>query len=674
MPREDDIRRVHTRCEAESQRPAAPQTEAPARFNVKTREEECCTSKRDQGGGHSTVPKRYGQSKRGASSPNTNKIKTLSQAGKWQEALEELSRLSQHTTQPKRAVFNMVLSSLAKKGAWAQALSLSERMRDQGRCCELCPDNFSHSSVLTALARVGRWEIADEYFRERCWERKNQPNTFVYNSLANAYGRGGQWDRAVGVLNDMKDASVKPDVFTYTTVINACVKANKATLAQEIFAKMKDEGLEPNMVTLTAMLPTYAKTHHWHMALETYEALRRVSKGSPDAQSLCTVTTALSRAKKIGIAEKIVRDNEKCNTVVYNSLLDGYASQGAWEKALEALWDMHRRSLTPDITTYTNMINACSARFDNSRHPTPRPWRLAAAIYNRLSDRFPSPPPSTFPPLPPFPHHNAKIRAIIPTANALLKVLADERENELAEKFLDTLISPATEGDPTADEYSFSLTMRACARAGDYEGVLRVYRKAEECLKNGVGVVEKTAAMKAASGLGSWTESEKIFATIANPDKNSFLTMVRAYEAPGQWLKALSLIEGALRDRKWGLLSTSIFNSAIRCCAAAGQWETALQLLQDLMPRAKIRPTAKTYLALAQVFEAPDCADAQRWMMNFIEKAPRPHYTSKNPGYRKRFPGLDVKSDVAVFTESRKFLAARLEAGLQDDVFSQRGR
>lgn len=50
---------------------------------------------------------------------------------------------------------------------------------------------------------------------------------WTYNSLANVLGSCGEWERAVGLLEDMRERGLKPDVVTYSALISACQKAGQ---------------------------------------------------------------------------------------------------------------------------------------------------------------------------------------------------------------------------------------------------------------------------------------------------------------------------------------------------------------------------------------------------------------------------------------------------------------
>ncbi|CAN0397008.1 unnamed protein product, partial [Ectocarpus sp. 13 AM-2016] len=45
------------------------------------------------------------------------------------------------------------------------------------------------------------------------------PNAINYNQAIRALGKGGDWERAIGLLEEMKEAGVSPDERTFNAAI-----------------------------------------------------------------------------------------------------------------------------------------------------------------------------------------------------------------------------------------------------------------------------------------------------------------------------------------------------------------------------------------------------------------------------------------------------------------------
>ena len=56
------------------------------------------------------------------------------------------------------------------------------------------------------------------------------PDVWTYNSLANVLGSCGEWERALGLLDDMRVRGLTPDVITYSALVSACQKAGQVCM------------------------------------------------------------------------------------------------------------------------------------------------------------------------------------------------------------------------------------------------------------------------------------------------------------------------------------------------------------------------------------------------------------------------------------------------------------
>eukprot|EP00954_Amorphochlora_amoebiformis_P013907 1091431-Amorphochlora_amoeboformis.AAC.2 len=212
----------------------------------------------------------------------TSRSRTIRQhatAGRWRAALNALRDLVKEDVPVHTRTYNAALKALAGAGEWEKALTLASDMRQRAvevgtgvdtpevvavlRDLTISPDSYTHTSVLSALARARQWERALEYFSKFC----ANANVQVFNSYANAMARGGQWQRAIGLLEEMETRGINGDVYTFSTIITACVKARKPKAAKKVFTAMRSHGVTPNEVTLTAMIPVYAGSGDWKTAL-----------------------------------------------------------------------------------------------------------------------------------------------------------------------------------------------------------------------------------------------------------------------------------------------------------------------------------------------------------------------------------------------------------------------
>ena len=82
----------------------------------------------------------------------------------------------------------------------------------------------------------------------------HKPDVISYSASISACGAGGDWGRAFGLLEEMKEERTWPDVITYSAVITACEKGMEWGLALEFLKGMWNSVLEPDLISHSAAI------------------------------------------------------------------------------------------------------------------------------------------------------------------------------------------------------------------------------------------------------------------------------------------------------------------------------------------------------------------------------------------------------------------------------------
>jgi pentatricopeptide repeat domain-containing protein 1 len=93
------------------------------------------------------------------------------------------------------------------------------------------------------------------------------PSVLVRKASNGAYGRGKQWQQALGLLTDGQQAlgpssnnpDLVPHVVTYNAAISACEKGGQWQQALSLLAVIQNADLMPKVITYNASISACAK-------------------------------------------------------------------------------------------------------------------------------------------------------------------------------------------------------------------------------------------------------------------------------------------------------------------------------------------------------------------------------------------------------------------------------
>lgn len=143
-------------------------------------------------------------------------------------------------------------------------------------------------------------------------------------------------------------------------MLGNCKQPNQASL---LFDTMLTDGLKPTVDVYTALVGAYAANGFFDKALTVVEDMKFIRYCKPDAFTysiLIKCCIKQHRFNMIGlILEEMSRSGVQCNTVTYNTLIDGYGKAKLFEQMNNTLMDMLQNGeCCPDVYTFNSVIGA----------------------------------------------------------------------------------------------------------------------------------------------------------------------------------------------------------------------------------------------------------------------------------------------------------------------------
>ena len=161
--------------------------------------------------------------------------------------------MSQHT---------IAIAQLGRATQWRDACLLLDRMQTASG---LRPNIFSYSAAISACEKGGQWQQALTLFQDML-EGGIRHDIISYNATISACEKGGQWQRALTLFQELPEATMSPNVISYNAAINACEKGGQWQQALLLFQIMPEVGssnqVPPNPWFLDVFRPHFPSFSH----------------------------------------------------------------------------------------------------------------------------------------------------------------------------------------------------------------------------------------------------------------------------------------------------------------------------------------------------------------------------------------------------------------------------
>merc|ERR1719213_761074 len=226
-------------------------------------------------------------------------------------------------------------------------------------------DEVLFSSVIEACIRTRRLDLLSEMMRKYAKQGGLLALTApTYGSMIKAYGQAHDVERLWELWNEMTQREVRPTAITLGCMIDALVKNQAVDSAWQLLHKLLKDE------QLSSLVNTVIYS---------------------------TVLKGFAMSKQVGkvfevYAEMRSRDVQ-CNTISYNTMLDACARCSSMDRVSQILEDMKDSAVEPDIITYSTIVKGYCQAGDVDRafqvlEEMKRDAKFAAdeILYNSLLD------------------------------------------------------------------------------------------------------------------------------------------------------------------------------------------------------------------------------------------------------------------------------------------------
>jgi len=208
-------------------------------------------------------------------------------------------------------------------GAWETWREMRKR--------HIVPTAVTLGCMVEAVVSNGDPEAGYELIQDMLSDTQCRPlvNAVIYCSVLKGLSHQKKFARLWVVYEEMLIQKVQFSIITFNTMVDACSRSGEMKRISGLLESMVSQGIEPNLITYSAILKGYCQENRLDEAFELMETMVKTTSFKPDE-------------------------------IMYNSLLDGCARQGLYQRAMPLLADMEAAGVRPSNFTLSVLVKLCS--------------------------------------------------------------------------------------------------------------------------------------------------------------------------------------------------------------------------------------------------------------------------------------------------------------------------
>merc|ERR1719453_395716 len=148
----------------------------------------------------------------------------------------------------------------------------------------------------------------------------------------------------------------------YGTMIKAFGQVGDTAQVHELWVEMEQRNVKPTAITLGCMVEALVVNHQ---VAEAWDLVHRLQEEDVEGSCVNTVVystvlkgfaTAKKTEKVFTVYQEMQKRGVQCNTITYNTLLDACAKCSVMYRAPALLEDMKKANVEPDLITYSTLV------------------------------------------------------------------------------------------------------------------------------------------------------------------------------------------------------------------------------------------------------------------------------------------------------------------------------
>ncbi|XP_042504367.1 pentatricopeptide repeat-containing protein At2g34400-like [Macadamia integrifolia] len=252
--------------------------------------------------------------------------------------------------EPNNFAYNVMIRGLANK--WhSLTLQFYYQMKFSGQK----PNKFTYPFLLISCANLQSLDQG-RMAHSLIFKTGLDADSHVRHSLITMYSRCGELGNARRVFDEIAER----DLVSWNSMISGYSKMGFAGEAVRLFRRMRLAGFEPNEITLVSVLGACGDLGDLSLGkwVEVFMEESTVGLTSFLGNSLIDM---YGKCGDLNSARRVFNKMHKKDVVTWNSMITGYAQNGASDQAILLFRDMKAAAVDPTKITLIGVLSACAS-------------------------------------------------------------------------------------------------------------------------------------------------------------------------------------------------------------------------------------------------------------------------------------------------------------------------
>jgi pentatricopeptide repeat protein len=289
-------------------------------------------------------------------------LKGYCAVGDIKSAKELFSEMENVGLPPNDVSYNCLINAAVSKGFFREAWDSVDTMERKG----VPVDRYTVSIMMKALKKakdvrdIGRtFQLLDRAKLDVCSDE------VLLNTVLETCIRHRELQRVSEIISSMSQTQMQPSIHTYGSLIKACSLLKRLDQCWEFWRDMVERrALQPNDIVLGCMLDALVCNNRIDEAVNLFKAWK--AQVPPNTVMYSTLIKGFANSRQAARAmefwEEMKAGGMPMNTVAYNALIDAQARVGALDEVHKLLSGMDADGCRPDGITYSTIVKGYCVR------------------------------------------------------------------------------------------------------------------------------------------------------------------------------------------------------------------------------------------------------------------------------------------------------------------------